>query len=161
MAIKYTDSLVSFKPQYLQSNDQREFLSGNRSKTMGLMTSSAKHLHYKQDNYERYQGQCNYFLYLDQHYPGCCMQTIYKHQSTAILSQGQTFLLYITNIHTCTIIKFFLSTFFFFFNFPEGLESGENKEKGKSRIKLAVKLQICKLGNADFKNVFHPRELDC
>lgn len=35
---------------------------------------------------------------------------------------------------------FFKYFFFFFLNFPEGLESGENKEKGKSRIKLAVKL---------------------
>jgi len=32
---------------------------------MVLMTFLAKHLCYKQDNDDRYQGQCNYFLYLD------------------------------------------------------------------------------------------------
>jgi len=34
----------------------------------------------------------------------------------------------------------------------------KNKEKGKSRVKLSLKLQICKLRKASCKNVFYPRE---
>lgn len=117
------------------------------------MTFLAKHLCYKQDNDDRYQGQGNYLLYLDQYYPGCYIQTIYKHQSIAVLPQEQTFHFYIKSFNACAKIRIFLKVVFFF-----KLRRFSINNKEKSRAKLALKLQICKLRNADCKRVFYPIE---